>query len=206
MTRRLTPGIGSELLAPEAPASVVEALASVARHYFVPPQRQMIAYLDRDLPVGRGRRCPRPSTVARLLSVPEARGGRWLIVGAGTGYLAACASLVADEVVAVEADPTLAGECAFALGRASVSDRVELRQSVPTNIDGGFDSIIVCGSLERSPRALLKGLRKGGTLVAPLRANNETRLYSYRDAPRGHMRHDLGEISLEALPDEVVPC
>lgn len=206
MSRRLTPGIGSELLDVNAPASVVVALAAVPRHYFVPPQRQMVAYLDQDLPIGRGRRCPRPSTVAQLLSAIDARGGRWLVVGAGTGYIAACAASMSDEVVAVESDPTLAGECAFALGRLAFGDRVELRQSVPATTESKYDAIVVCGSLERSPRALLKVLAKGGTLVAPLRTNSETRLLTYGDAPRGHLRRDLGEIAVEPLPDEVVPC
>lgn len=203
----LTPGVGRELLAPDSPPSVVDALAVTPRHHFVPDLRRMVSYLDRDLPIGKGRRCPRPSTVARLLSVPESRSARWMVVGAGTGYVAACAASLASTVVAVEADPTLAGECAFALGHGPHPERVVLRQALPhPAAEELFDAIIVCGSLERSPRELLKMLTPDGVLVFPLRARGEVKLFAYQNVPRGHLRRDLGEISIEALPEENLEC
>ena len=205
--RPLTPGVGRDLLDEDSPASVVEALAQVPRHLFVPDVRRMVSYLDRDLPIGRARRCPRPSTVARMLSAPNSTTGRWLIIGAGTGYVAACAAALGSEVIAVEADPTLAGECAFALGNAPNRDRVTLKQSLPyTQTDELFDAIVVCGSLDRSPRELLKQLAERGVLVFPLRQQGETKLFAYQNVPRGHLRRDLGEISIEALPLENLEC
>jgi protein-L-isoaspartate(D-aspartate) O-methyltransferase len=198
--------VGSDLLEADSPASVVEALEVTARHHFVPPFRQMVAYLDRDLPIGRGRRCPRPSVVARLLGAVGTGTGQWLVVGAGTGYVAACAAAMGGQVIAVEADPTLAGECAFALGRIANPERISMRQAVPTATDASYDAIVVCGSLERSPRGLLKKLAKDGVLVFPLRSNGEVRLFSYRNVPRGHVRRDLGELLLEPLGEEVVEC
>ena len=207
MIRDLTPGVGSDLLGDDAPASVVEALAATPRHHFVPPFRQMIAYLDRDLAIGRGRRCPRPSTVSRLLGATGKGSGRWLILGAGTGYVAACAAAMGGHVVAVEPDPTLAGECAYALGHVRNGDRIELRQAIPSaTADTAYDAIVVCGSFEKSPRTLLKRLADDGVLVFPLRSQGDIRLFAYRNVPRGHLRRDLGEILLEPLGEEVLEC
>ncbi len=203
----LTPGVGRELLAPDSPPSVVDALAATPRHHFVPDVRRMVSYLDRDLPVGKGRRCPRPSSVARFLSVPEPSAKRWMVVGAGTGYVAACAANLAETVIAVESDPTLAGECAFALGHVPLRDRIVLRQGLPhRTTEELFDAILVCGSLERSPRELLKMLTPEGVLVFPLRARGESKLFAYQNVPRGHLRRDLGPIDIEALPGESLQC
>ena len=207
MTRTLTLGVGSDLLGEDLSASVIEALAATPRHHFVPTFRQMVAYLDRDLAIGRGRRCPRPSTVARMLSATGKGTGRWLVVGAGTGYAAACAAAMGGHVVAVEPDPTLAGECAFALGHVTGGDRIVMRQAVPAQSgDTPYDAIVVCGSLERSPRALLKRLSEDGVLVFPLRSQGDVRLFAYRDVPRGHLRRDLGEIAVEPLDEGAVEC
>ena len=167
----------------------------------------MVAYLDRDLPIGRGRRCPRPSTVSRLLSAAGKGTGRWLIVGAGTGYVAACAAAMGGTVVAVEPDPTLAGECAYALGHVGGGDRIELRQAIPAAAgDSDYEAIVVCGSFEKSPRTLLKRLADDGVLVFPLRTQGDVRLFAYRNVPRGHLRRDLGDILVEPLDEEVLEC
>src|SRR5579885_3180871 len=88
---------------------VLEAFARVRRELFVPEAVRAIAYIDEDLPIGRGRYVIEPRVAARLIqaAAPQ-RTDTALVVGAGTGYEAAVLSGLTRTVVALEEDPQLA--------------------------------------------------------------------------------------------------
>ncbi len=94
-------------------ARVLAAMATVERERFVPVDHADDAYADLDLPIGYGQVLHRPETLARALELLELTGGeRLLVVGAGSGYPAAVAALLAREVVATERVPQLAARAA----------------------------------------------------------------------------------------------
>src|SRR5215472_4852953 len=71
---------------------VLNAFATIRRELFVPEQLRHIAYIDEDLPLGRGRYLMEPMVAARLLQAATIeRTDTVLIVGAGTGCEAALA-------------------------------------------------------------------------------------------------------------------
>lgn len=203
MTARLTPGVSREQFGPDVRGSVADAIERVPRHLFVPEERRMTSYLDASVPLGAGRRCPRPSLVARLLDAIGTGRGRVLVVGAGTGYVAACAAELAGDVVAVESDGDLLAQAAIALGSIRPKARVSLRQSLPSTAtfeEAPFDAILVCAATEHTPRRLLATLPPDGTLVVPVRQEERCRLFSFHAAPRGHLRKSLGDVEVENLP------
>ncbi|MCB9531033.1 MAG: hypothetical protein H6698_01285 [Myxococcales bacterium] len=201
----MTAGVSPDVVGVSAAASILDALATVPRHLFVAPEYQMVAYLDRSLPVGFGRRCPRPAVVARLLDACSRLEGATLVVGGGTGYVPACVAELASRVVAVEGNAALADASAVALGRIRTRDRVTLRAAVPSTRgaepEERFDAIVVCAAVAQSPRWLLSLLRPGGTLVVPQLGRFETTLHSYQGVARGHVHRELGVIDVEPLPD-----
>ena len=68
---------------------VMEALASVPRHEFVPPDLQPAAYENRPLPIGYGQTISQPYIVALMTDLLNpASGDVMLEVGTGSGYQA----------------------------------------------------------------------------------------------------------------------
>src|SRR5215467_10277532 len=87
-------------------ARVLSAFAGIRRELFVPEYLRAVAYVDEDLPLGKGRYLMEPMVAARLLqAVAVERTDTVLIVGAGTGYEAAIVAFLARSVVALEEDP-----------------------------------------------------------------------------------------------------
>src|SRR6202163_1993902 len=82
---------------------VLEAMAAVPRHKFVPPQFRNDAYADKPLPIGEGQTISQPYMVAAMTEALELTGGeRVLEIGTGSGYQAAVVSLLVSQVITVE--------------------------------------------------------------------------------------------------------
>lgn len=150
---------------------VLEAMAAVPRHLFVPMELRDAAYDDGPLPIGWGQTISQPLMVARMLAVAALRGHeRVLEIGAGSGYQAALLGRLAREVYTVEIVEPLAQEAAARLARLGANNvRVILG-------DGGlgheeaapYDAILVTAAAARIPQALLAQLSEGGRLVIPV--------------------------------------
>ena len=80
-------------------ASLLEAMGRLPREDFVAAGQRAIAYMDRALPLGGGRMLSAPLTQARLLQEARPRrSDRALLIGGGSGYLAA---LLAPQVASL---------------------------------------------------------------------------------------------------------
>src|SRR5947208_16487956 len=82
---------------------LIEAFSRLRRELFVPEPLRGVAYVDEDLPLGKGRYLMQPMVLARLLQVAAVNPRETvLVVGAGVGYEAALLSLLARRVIALE--------------------------------------------------------------------------------------------------------
>jgi protein-L-isoaspartate(D-aspartate) O-methyltransferase len=151
---------------------LLDALGQIRRELFVPDALQSIAYIDEDLPIGRGRHLMEPMVAARLIQAASVRRTDIaLVVGAGTGYEAAVISRLARAVVALEEDEDLARLARAALVEehiASVSVvegplRLGHRQRAP------YDVILFGGAVAELPDELASQLAEDGRLVAVLK-------------------------------------
>src|SRR5262245_58971979 len=89
--------------------AVLDAMARVPRHLFVPPPDRASAYEDRPLPIGFGQTISQPYIVAYMTEALQlSRDHRVLEIGTGSGYQAAVLSLLAREVYSIEIVPELA--------------------------------------------------------------------------------------------------
>lgn len=157
-------------------ARVIAAMAEIPREAFVPPEKQALAYMDDDLPLGwdaagRRRWLIEPMSLGRLLQMAVIDGeDKVLDVGCATGYSSAVLSRLAKRVVALEDDPVLA-EFAMLQLRALGQTNVEVIVAPPA---GGhealapYDVILVNGRLRRVPDDLVRQLAPGGRLVAAI--------------------------------------
>ncbi|MGH6652975.1 MAG: protein-L-isoaspartate O-methyltransferase family protein [Sphingopyxis sp.] len=153
--------------------AIVGAMGAVAREAFVPPALASVAYMDRAIPLGEGRALNAPLVTGRMLVAAMVRPGmRVLLVGAATGYSAACLALLGAEVFALE-------EAASLAAMAPANDRIHwiagpLAAGAPDK--GLFDRIIVEGAIDALPPALADQLVEGGRLIAATRDGAVTRL------------------------------
>lgn len=156
--------------------SILTAMKLVPRHEFVSKEIQQYAYDDEPLSLGYSRVLESPFLTARLLElaepVPESS---LLVVGSGTGYLAAIASYLFGNVVASESIEELAQKSRKILGALCLT-HVHIVQK-PT---GSFDSIIVEKDVSEIPQPLLDLLTPSGRLVVPLRKEDAYELVVVR--------------------------
>jgi protein-L-isoaspartate(D-aspartate) O-methyltransferase len=152
--------------------SVIEALASVPREAFVAEAQKNLAYIDRSIAIGAGRRMPEPMVLARLLQVAQLKlSDTALVVGAGTGYSAVILARLVKKVVALESAPELAERAKAILGTFGVGNCSivlgDLTAGRPG--DGPYDFILVDGAAEIVPDALTAQLADRGRLAVVIK-------------------------------------
>lgn len=150
---------------------ILDAMAGVPRHLFVPEPLRPFAYLPTPLPLGYGQNIASPYLVALMTQIADVReGDRVFETGTGAGYHAAVMARLGARVVSVEVVPEIANEARIHLARAGVAD-------VETHIGDGYygwadkapyDVILVKEALDHLPEPLMEQLAPGGRLVAPL--------------------------------------
>ncbi|MGW8981441.1 methyltransferase domain-containing protein [Streptomyces parvus] len=113
-----------------------------------------------------------PSMVARMLGLLDVEDGqRVLEIGTGTGYVSAllCQRLGDDLVHSVELDPVVARQAAEALAQAGYRPHLRIGDGEqPWPGLGPVDRLIATCALRYVPYALLRQVRPGGIVVAPL--------------------------------------
>jgi protein-L-isoaspartate(D-aspartate) O-methyltransferase len=147
---------------------VIEAMEAVPREKFLPPEQRPFAYVDKDLPIGKGRVIMEPMVLARLLQLADIQtSDSALVIGAGMGYSTAVLARMASSVVAVESDPDLVAAASKVLTELSVDNAAvvsgELTRGKPEQ--GPFDVIFVNGAVSVVPDALKNQLADGGRMV-----------------------------------------
>lgn len=152
-------------------ASVLEAMARVPRHRFVPEKIAARAYEDRPLSIGHGQTISQPYIVGLMTELLAIDGHeRVLEIGTGSGYQAAILAEVAAQVYTIEILEPLA-EAARKLLSEMAYDNVEVRHGdgyVGWPDEAPFDCIILTAAPPEIPQPLLDQLALGGRLVAPV--------------------------------------
>ncbi|MFK8844515.1 methyltransferase domain-containing protein [Streptomyces sp. Ac-502] len=113
-----------------------------------------------------------PSMVARTLGLLDLRDGMTVLeIGTATGDVASklCLRVGDDKVTSVEIDADLAAQARTRLARAGLSPAVHVTDGAGGWAPGApYDRVLATCALRTVPPALLRQLRPGGVLVAPL--------------------------------------
>ena len=148
---------------------LLEAMAHVLRHLFVPLANQHLAYADMALPIGSGQTISQPYIVALMTDLLALGGEEFVLeVGTGSGYQAAILGRLARQVHTVEIIPALAVHAKRLLQEY---DNVCCHQgdgSVGWPSAAPYDRIVVTAAAPDAPNALLSELRDGGRMVVPV--------------------------------------
>ena len=176
--------------------AVISAMSLIPREAFVPEEQRPLAYVDRSLPIGKGRAMPSAAVVGQLLTALTVnRGESALVVGAGTGYAAAILSEMGVKTVALESSPELA-----AAARKQGVEITEGPLEAGHKAAAPYDFILIDGAVEMIPEALVAQLKEGGRIGAALVDQGITRLIVGRKAGGGFGFHSIADSATPVLP------
>lgn len=146
---------------------VLDTLAAIPRHRYVPDDYHALAYSDTRIPIGHGEVMMNPNVEGRMLQALQiAPGDRVLEIGTGSGYITACLSALGHSVESVEIHADLSREADRKLQRDAVRD-VNLQVGDAAAGWGdtqAYDVIAITGSLAHLPDRYRQALRDGGRL------------------------------------------
>jgi len=159
---------------------VLDAMASVPRHEFVPIEQAPAAYEDRALPIGEWETISQPFIVALMTEAAAVHAGdRVLEIGTGLGYQAAVLAALGARVYTVERNASLAEEARQKLARLGYGT-VEVITGDGTEgyaAAAPYDAILVTAGSPRVPQALIDQLADAGRLVIPLGSREMQQLH-----------------------------
>lgn len=148
---------------------LLDAMRKIPRESFVPRHLQGFAYVDEDIPLGKGRWLREPIIIARLIQAAEVkRDDLVLDIGCNTGYTTAVLGHLAGTVVGLEFDEQLAKEADKLLHDLDVCNAVVVRQPQLREgyaSQGPYNVILINGSVPVVPDVIKAQLADGGRLV-----------------------------------------
>ncbi|MBA2239190.1 MAG: protein-L-isoaspartate(D-aspartate) O-methyltransferase [Lysobacter sp.] len=165
-------------------AKVLDAIARVPRHRFVPDEHKRHAYENRPLPIGHDQTISQPYIVALMTSLLQpGPGDKVLEIGTGSGYQAAVLAEMGAQVYTIEIVEPLAREA---------EKQLRAYPNVHTRIGDGyrgwpehapFDAIMVTAAVAPKPAPLLAQLKPGGRMVIPVgeQWENQTLMVVHKD-------------------------
>ena len=183
-------------------ALLLNAMATVPRHRFIPKDFWPEAYADHPLPIGFGQTISQPYIVAFMCQLARIGGSdRVLEVGSGSGYHAAVISRLAKDVHSIEIVPQLAERARRVVRElAYVNVTVENGDGYFGRRDKApFDVIVVTAASDHIPPPLIRQLAEGGRMVIPVGQPFLTQMLVLVEKNSGKVR------SREILPVRFVP-
>jgi protein-L-isoaspartate(D-aspartate) O-methyltransferase len=172
---------------------VLAAMATVARHRFVPEEYRNQAYEDHPLPIGYDQTISQPYIVALMTELLHPDGSmKVLEVGTGSGYQAAILAEIVDTVVTIEIVPELVELSRRILAELDYGNIVRIKGDGYRGYPPGapFDAIIVTCSPPEVPQPLLDQLALGGRMVIPVGEQSQTLLLITR-TEEGYDRQEI---------------
>lgn len=174
---------------------VLDAMGSVPRELFVPPQVRDRAYDDGALPIGHRQTISQPWVVAAICQALALRGDeRVLEIGTGSGYSAAVLARLARSVTSIERIPELADEARAALEEVGVPG-VEVITGDGSRGDprgAPYEAIAVHAASPGAPESLLGQLAEDGRLVIPIAEGESDMLTVFHREGDGFRREVIG--------------
>jgi protein-L-isoaspartate(D-aspartate) O-methyltransferase len=160
-------------------ASVLEAMRTVPRHFFVPEALRGRAYGDHALPISANQTISQPYIVARMTELLELdKQSRVLEIGAGSGYQTAVLAKIAAQVYAIERIGDLAREAQLRIRDIDIHNATIkcFDGTMGWNANAPYDAILVAAGGPVVPEPLVAQLKIGGRLVVPVGQTRESQV------------------------------
>lgn len=147
---------------------IIEAMLSVPREEFVPADKREAAYIGENVDLGAGRVVFEPRTLAKMLDALDVRNDELVLdIGCGFGYSSAVIARMAEAVVALEEDGSMAADAQAALSRNNADNVIPQTGQLAAGATehGPYDVIVVQGAVEHLPEAITAQLKEGGRIA-----------------------------------------
>ncbi len=146
---------------------VLKSFATLPREEFVPPAFRGVAYADAPIPLDHEQIMMAPSLEGRITQALEiSPADKVLDVGTGSGYLAACMSKLAGEVISIDIHAAFIEAAQQRMDSLGICNCELRRQDVFTwEATEKFDAIAVTGSIPDYLGSFDHWLKPGGRLV-----------------------------------------
>jgi len=179
---------------------VLDAMAKVPRHRFVPTQYRNDSYYDGPLSIGLGQTISQPYIVALMTQLAHIDStSKVLEIGTGSGYQAAVLASLVDHVYTIEIVEPLccrAESTLTQLGYGNVSVKCgDGYRGWPEAAP--FDAVVVTAAPDHVPQPLIDQLRVGGRMVIPVGAHNQDLLLITKT--------ENGSVTKAVIPVRFVP-
>lgn len=179
-------------------ARALSALERTPREDYAPAHLAGLAYDDIPLPLAGAQTMTKPSVVGRVIAALDAQPGDTVLeIGTGSGYQAGVIAQQAHKVVTLDRWRDLVAGARVRFGTARLM-RVYAHLadgSAGWEDDAPYDRIVINAAVEAPPLELLKQLKPGGVLVAPIGDVEGQRLIRFRN----DVREDFGPVKFAAL-------
>jgi len=162
---------------------VLDAMARVPRHEFVPEPYRSQAYEDHPLPIGDDQTISQPYVVALMLeSLQLSPEDKVLEVGTGSGYVTALLAELAAHVFSIERHPALANRAQEVLAALNYKNVQVFTGDGTLGLPAKapFDAILVSAAAPELPPALLAQLRDHGRMIIPVGSSDSQQLQFVR--------------------------
>jgi protein-L-isoaspartate(D-aspartate) O-methyltransferase len=184
---------------------VLQAMATVPRHEFMPEPLRTGAYMDSAFIIGYGQTISRPYIVAFMTEQlnPQPT-DRVLEIGTGSGYQAAVLSQLVAQVYTIEIIQPLAERAAGVLKRLGYNN-VSVRagdgyKGWPEHAP--FDAIIVTCAPDQIPQPLIDQLKDGGRMIIPVGEAGDQKLYLLRKTGQKIVRRAVLPVTFVPMTGE----
>ncbi len=147
---------------------IINAFGEIPREVFVPDNLATLAYVDEKLMITEGRYLLQPMVLARLLQSAKIRADDVVLeIGCGTGYSTAILASIANTVVAIEEDETLAKQATNNMVELGVDNAAIMTSPLAEGYkkQHPYNAIVLSGSVAKVPESILAQLNDGGRLV-----------------------------------------
>jgi protein-L-isoaspartate(D-aspartate) O-methyltransferase len=179
---------------------VLEAMAGVPRHEFVPYQYRDESYADCPLSIGYSQTISQPYIVALMTQLAEVDStSKVLEIGAGSGYQSAVLASIAGQVFSIEIVRSLCLRADSTLKRLAYNN-IAVRCGDGYGgwpEEAPFDAVLVTAAPHQVPHPLVDQLKIGGRLVIPVGDQNQELLQI--------VKSDKGVITRNVIPVRFVP-
>jgi protein-L-isoaspartate(D-aspartate) O-methyltransferase len=180
--------VGGETGRPAFSEKVMDAMAAVPRHDFVPVELRAAAYLNTPLPIGFGKTISQPFIVALMTDLLDLEAEDSVLeIGTGLGYQAAILARLCKRVYSMELIEELAAQARTRLARHR---NVTLRRGNGYNgwpAHAPYDKVIVTAAPDLIPPSLIRQLKPGGRMMIPAGNPDTQQLFLVQKTPEGRV-------------------
>ena len=148
---------------------IIDALLKIPREDYVPAAKKPVAYAGAHVGLGDGRVILDPRVFAKMLDALNIVPGDVVLdIGCALGYSAAVIAELAEAVIAVEEDASMAAEATRNLADGGADNAVVIEKSLAEGAPehGPYDAIMIEGAVQQLPDGLTDQLKEDGRIVA----------------------------------------